>query len=305
MIYFYRYGRADSTAIARFAAIGFDYPVLFRYLWARDCPAGGQVSDSEQRHKMNRKAIHQAIKSKGIEGAMRVPKGTLTPKMKRFAEEIALGSTGADAYRRAYSDRGSVDTIGNNASRLKADARIKAEIERIERANELAALHSAAGLHSIVISTLAEIATNPEAKDATRIQAVRSIGQLVGVDAFRETKRVEHVKDSGEIRAQILDQLKSMMLGSADAVDVDANSLLVELAGDEPQGGGTPPNAEWDSDAHMHSNELEPSQSFSDPEDSGSPSEDPPSSLETQTPRGDIFAEKGDVNNSLHGRSSK
>ena len=228
---------------------------------------------------MNRKAIHQAIKAKGIEGVMRVPKGTLTPKMKRFAEEIALGSTGADAYRRAYSDRGSVDTIGNNASRLKADARIKAEIERIERANELAALHSAAGLHSIVISTLAEIATNPEAKDATRVQAVKAIGQLVGVDAFRETKRVEHVKDSGAIRSQILDQLKSMMLGTADAQDVDANSLLVELAGDEPQGTGTPPNAERDSGAHMHSNELEqfPAES-----------EHPPSSLETQTPGGDI-----------------
>ena len=249
------------------------------------------MSESEQRHKMNRKAIHQAIKSKGIEGAMRVPKGTLTPKMKRFAEEIALGSTGADAYRRAYSDRGSVDTIGNNASRLKADARIKAEIERIERANQLAALHSAAGLHSIVISTLAEIATNPEAKDATRVQAVKAIGQLVGVDAFRETKRVEHVKDSGEIRAQILDQLRTITMQADD--DVDANSLLVELAGDEPQGTGTPPNAERDSDAHMHSNELEPSQSFSDPEDSGSPSEDPPSSLETQTPGGDIFGEKG------------
>ena len=219
---------------------------------------------------------------------MRVPKGTLTPKMKRFAEAVALGSTGADAYRKAYSDKGSVDTIGNNASRLKADARIKAEIERIERANELAALHSATGLRSIVISTLAEIATNPEEKAATRVQAVRSIGQLVGVDAFRETKRVEHVKDSGELRAQILEQLKTMMLGTADAVDVDANSLLAELSDPEPHGAGTPPNAEWDSGAHVHSNQLEQSPEISDPaisspEPSDSdPSEDPPSPSETR-----------------------
>ena len=147
---------------------------------------------------------------------MRVPKGTLTPKMRKFAEAVALGNTGADAYRSAYSNRGSVDTIGNNASRLKADARIKAEIERIERANELAALHSSEGLRSIVISTLAEIATNPESKDAVRVQAVRSIDQLVGVDAFRETKRVEHVKDSGELREQILGQLKTIMLASSE-----------------------------------------------------------------------------------------
>ena len=114
---------------------------------------------------MNRKTVREHITaSGGIEQAMRVPKGTLTPKMKRFAEQIALGSTGADAYRKAYSDKGSPTTVGNHASRLKSQDRIKAEIERIERANEVAALHSAAGLKSIVIATLAEIATSTEEK---------------------------------------------------------------------------------------------------------------------------------------------
>ena len=233
---------------------------------------------------MNRKAIRENVKAQGIEKAMRVPKGSLTPKMKRFAEAIALGDTGAGAYRLAYSSKAKPKTAGDNASRLKSDIRIQAEVERIERANELAALHSASGLRSIVISTLAEIATNPDEKAATRVQAVRSIGQLVGVDAFRETKRVEHVKDSGAIREQILGQLKSMMLGSDDAIDVDANALLTELTGDEPHRTGTPPNAERDSGAHVHTNPLEPSQLES--------SEDPPSSPETPTPGGDIFGEK-------------
>ena len=249
----------------------------------------GASERSEQRCTMNRKAIKAQVRDKGIEQAMRLPKGTLTPKMRKFAEAVALGNTGADAYRQAYSDKGSVDTIGNNASRLKADARIKAEIERIERANQLAALHSASGLRSIVISTLAEIATNPEEKAATRVQAVRSIGQLVGVDAFRETKRVEHVKDSGELRAQILDQLKGMMLGSQDAVDVDADSLLAELSGDdaagaEPHHAPTTPNAEWDSDSHVHTIPLEPSLA-----------ETTPLSEQSPTPGGDIFSEKDEV----------
>jgi hypothetical protein len=212
---------------------------------------------------------------------MRVPKGTLTAKQKKFAEQVALGATGAQAYRQAYSPTAKPKTAGNAATVLKQHSGIALEIERIERANELAALHSATGLRSIVISTLAEIATNPEEKAATRVQAVRSIGQLVGVDAFRETKRVEHVKDSGELRAQILDQLKTMMLGTADAVDVDANSLLAELSEPEPHGAGTPPNAEWDSDAHVHSNELEPSPNIPEPSDSD-PSEDPPSPAETR-----------------------
>ena len=237
---------------------------------------------------MNRKAIRQNVQSQGIEKAMRVPKGSLTPKMKRFAEAVALGSTGADAYRQAYSPTAKPKTAGNAATVLKKHSGISLEIERIERANELAALHSATGLRSIVISTLAEIATNPEEKAATRVQAVRSIGQLVGVDAFRETKRVEHVKDSGELRTQILDQLKTMMLGTADAVDVDANSLLAELSEPEPHGAGTPPNAEWDSGAHVHSNQLEqspeigePSPNIPEPSESD-PTEDPPSPAETR-----------------------
>ena len=255
---------------------------------------------------MNRKTVREHITaSGGIEQAMRVRKGTLTPKMKRFAEQVALGSTGADAYRVAYSDKGSPTTVGNHASRLKSQDRIKAEIERIEQANELAALHSATGLRSIVISTLAEIATNPEEKAATRVQAVRSIGQLVGVDAFRETKRVEHVKDSGELRAQILDQLKTMMLGTNDAQEVEANDLLAELAGSdsaaaEPHPTGTPPNPEWDSGSHEHSIPHEPSQEFTDAlirttqRDEPS-SETPPLSSETEDPRGDIFGENSDV----------
>ena len=222
---------------------------------------------------------------------MRVPKGTLTPKMKRFAEQIALGSTGADAYRVAYSDKGSPTTVGNHASRLKSQDRIKAEIERIEQANQLAALHSAAGLKSIVIATLAEIATSTEEKGATRVQAVRAIGQLVGVDAFRETKRVEHIKDSGEIRLQILDQLKTMMLGTADAETVDADSLLVELTGsnlatEEPHPVPTPADAEWDSAPHIHSIPHTPPPSFS---------ETPPLSAETEDPPGDIFGDGDDV----------
>jgi hypothetical protein len=255
---------------------------------------------------MSRKAIRSLVKEKGIEGAMRLPKGTLTPKMKRFAEAVALGNSGAESYRQVYSRTAKPKTAGDAASRLKADSRIIQEIERIERANQLAAYHSYEGLRSIVISTLAEIATNPDEKGAVRVQSVRAIGQLVGVDAFRETKRVEHVQNSGELRDQIMSQLKTMMLSSDDAVDVDADSLLAELApiesanengqddsptlpGDALFATGTPLDP-------LHTIPHKPSQEFSDPESSDPhPSEDPPSSLETQTPGGYISGENDEV----------
>jgi hypothetical protein len=242
---------------------------------------------------MNRKAIREqvkeTIKSKGIESVIRLGKTGLTAKQKKFAEGIVLeGLTGADSYRQAYSDKGTPKTIGNNASRLKADSRIQMEIDALERAKQVAALHTAEALRSLVISSLTSALIDPDTKPATRIQAAKVLGQVTEVAAFTQRSEVTVVKDSGAIRSQILDQLKSMMLGSADAVDVDANSLLVELAGDEPQGTGTPPNAEWDSDAHMHSNDHE---RFPEKSDSPESSEHPPSPPETQTPRGDISEE--------------
>ena len=262
---------------------------------------------------MKRQSIKAQVREKGIEGAMRVKKGTLTPKMKAFAEQVALGEKGAEAYRLVYSSKAKPKTAGDNASRLKSDIRIQAEVERIERANQLAALHSAEGLRSIVISTLAEIATNPDSKDAVRVQAVRSIGQLVGVDAFRETKRVEHVKDSGQIRQQILDQLRTITMPADDADSAGVDNLLGELVGDaapadrqasadsptpehqacpEPHPAPTPQNSEWDSAPCIHSIPHEATPQFTESEaDNSLHSETPPMSFENEDPPGDIFLE--------------
>ena len=232
--------------------------------------------------KPTRKQLRDAINSKGISSVLQIPRNALTKKQKRFAEAIALEDmTGADAYRAAYDARGKPKTIGDAASRLKADSRIQAEIAALERAKELAAWHSAESLKALVVSTLTEVATDPSAKASTRVSAVKVLGSVVGVDMFRETKRIEHVKDSGELRQQLLDQLKTVMLGTSEAQEVDADSLLNELAAQEPHPPGTPPNAERDSDAHIHTIPHEPSPEISDP----------PLPEESQTPRGDIFGE--------------
>jgi hypothetical protein len=228
---------------------------------------------------------------------MRIGKTGLTKKQQKFTEALVLdGLTASDAYRQAYDTKGKPNTVNVNAHKLTKNAKVANTIEALERAKELAAWQSAEALRSLVISTLTEIATSETTKDATRVQAVKALGTVVGVDAFRETKRVEHVKDSGEIKEQIMQQLKTLMLGTKDAQDVDADSLLEELAAGDPYPGGTPPNADRDSDAHVHTNQLEPSQEKIEPSPSfPDPSEDPPLSSETQTPGGDIFGENSEV----------
>jgi len=234
-----------------------------------------------------RKQLREAIKGRDIGTVLSVPRGTLTTKQKRFAEALVLeGKTGADAYRTAYSSKASPKIIGTKASMLKAQERIQIEIAALEHAKQVAALHTAEALRSLVISSLTSALIDPETKPATKIQAAKVLGQVTEVAAFTERKEITHVQDSGAIRSQILDQLKSMMLGTNDAVDVDATELLAELTADDPHPGGTPPVPERDSDASVHSNPHTPPPTFT---------ETPPLSSETGDPPGDIFGENDDV----------
>jgi phage terminase small subunit len=257
--------------------------------------------------KTTRTKAREAIQSKGIAPVLRIPKGSLTAKQRKFAEAIVLEEmTASDAYRTAYNTKGNPATVNPHASRLANSDKIKATIEALERAKELAAYHSSESLRHLVISTLTDIATKEDAKDATRVAAVKVLGTVVGVDAFRETKRIEHVKDSGELREQIMSQLKTMMLGTADAETVDAESLLAELApiesanensqddnptlsGDALFATGTPLDP-------LHTIPHEPPhQKMDSHEPSPQFSEHPPLSSETQTPGGDIFGENDGV----------
>ncbi len=255
----------------------------------------------------SRKQLKEAIQTKGIAPVLRIPKNSLTAKQRKFAEAIVLDEMNSTAaYREAYDHKGKPQTASVEAWKLKQNPKVANTIEALERAKELAAYHTSETLRSLVISTLAEVATSETAKDATRVAAVKVLGTVVGVDAFRETKRVEHIQNSDAIREQILVQLKSMMLSSDDAQDVDADSLLAELAPEEPareSAQGEDPTLPGDAlfatgtplDP-LHTIPHEPSQEFSDPESiDPHPSEDPPSSLETQTPGGDIFGENDGV----------
>jgi hypothetical protein len=242
--------------------------------------------------KTDRAKAREAIQTKGLQASMRIGKLPLTAKQKRFAEAIVLeGMTGADAYRTAYDTQGRPAIAGVEAHKLRANPKVANTIEALERAKELAASQSAESLKSLVISTLVDVAANSD-RDSVRVAAVKTLGTVVGVDMFRETKRVEHVKDSGEIRQQILDQLRTITMQS-DVQDVDATALLDELGAGvddgsqgDPTGGVHPQTQDCDSGADIHSTPHEGTLPISEPT---------PLSSKTATPRGDILEEKDDA----------
>lgn len=225
--------------------------------------------------QLNRKQIKEAVKTTPVEHLLGVS-NELTHKQKTFARLVAEGKTGADAYRKAYNSKGKPQTAGNNASRLKRDTRIKAQIEAFERANAAAAYHVPQHLRALIVSSLVDVVADEDVKPSTRVQAAKVLGTVAGVDAF--VTRSEHrvIKSSEDAKGALLAKLREVMKDSAtDARVVDADSLMRELgndasdddatatdatpavsecAGDQAET-PTTPNADWSPAISIHTKE--------------------------------------------------
>jgi len=212
----------------------------------------------------------------------------LTPKQKAFALEVAKGSTGAAAYRKAYSPKGKPKTHGDNASRLKGDERIQAEIQALQLAIRAQEYQTPAALRALVIQSLVGVITDPDSKPGQITAAAKVLGTVTEVAAFTERKEVRTITSSETARAQVLEQLRTLVQGSAtDAtiIDRDADSLLAELtadpetAEDEPHPTPTPQTDQSESLIPMHTIPHERSHSAATPQDAPY-GNTPPSSFE-------------------------
>jgi hypothetical protein len=179
----------------------------------------------------------------------------LTPKQRAFALEVAKGSTGAGAYRKAYNAKGKPKTVGDHASRLKGDDRIKAEIEAYQLAIEGAKHRNPAALRELVIQSLVKVIIDPDAKPGQITAAAKVLGTVTEVAAFTERKEVRTITSSEDARAAIMAQLKALSNASAtDAtiIDAQADDLMRELAGSDTHPSPTPQAGEEESLANIH-----------------------------------------------------
>lgn len=224
--------------------------------------------------KLSRKAIEDGLDTIPIAeilGVSSKDKG-LTHKQQNFARELAKGATKAEAYRRAYKPNPAPTTILNAPYRLAADARISAEVEAYKLAIESAKHRTPEALRQLVIKTLVDVAINPDTKDSVKVAAVKVLGTVVEVGAFLERREVINTTSSKQAREELLLQIKSLMKGEAvDAIELDADSLLAELAPEEVETlppdthpPHTPQDAEAESLAHKHTIPLKQMPSFMD-----------------------------------------
>ena len=257
--------------------------------------------------KSTREILKEKISQEGIHSVLRIGKSNLTAKQRKFCEAVALGDTKVGAYRKAYDTKASKQQQGHQAHILSTHPKIAAQIEAFALANEAAKYRSAEGLRNLVIDSLTQIVLNPDAKDSVRVAAAKTLGTVVGVDAFVERKTITHVQDSKAIRDKILGELKTITLNLDDALDVDATALLAELAGDDddraiehdaiaaagdPHPTPIPQTQGEDSPPPTHTIPPKPSPIFMDSQDGDTTTtEHPPSFFETDTPGGDIILE--------------
>lgn len=162
-------------------------------------------------------------------------KDRLTHKQKAFAHALATGEmTQADAYRKAYNTKGKPKSVGNAASALAKHDGIALEVQAIQAAIEATKYQNAGQIKALVVHQLTQHALNEDNPPAQRIKALELLGRTHDVGLFVERREVTTINSSGDLKAKLLDQLKTFIRADVEDVeDKSADSLLAELAGEK------------------------------------------------------------------------
>ena len=201
--------------------------------------------------KLSRKAIDQGLDNLPLSVILgkQVSDG-LTPSQRTFAKEVARGQKKSNAYREAYPNAKSPNTLNREPYMLMRDPRIIKEVEAYTLALEAEKHRTPAALRSLVIQQLTEHALDKDIPPAQRIKALQLLGTVAEVGAFVELKQVRTITSSDDARARVMSELRGLLTSSAsDATIIEADSLLQELAGDNSVAApsaesGEPPSAD-------------------------------------------------------------
>lgn len=219
--------------------------------WDKVAPAGrgrSKVSGDEggaakeakpEGQRLKRSEIHRAretlkeMSPAQVMGMLGIQKTALTPKQRAYAYNVAMGASKAEAYRKAYPNAKSPNTINHAPYIAARDPRIQQEIEAYRLAAEAAKHRTAEDLRSLVIQTLVQQVIDPDCPPAVRTQAAKTLGNVTEVAAFTERRESVVHHSSDKLRAQILDQVQALLSGKTiegETVTHDAASLLDELS---------------------------------------------------------------------------
>lgn len=202
--------------------------------------------------KISRKQVEQVLKENPIHEVLNIDKSALTPKQLKYAESVARGDSKTGAYRKAYNTTGKKSTQNRNAHKVGKNDKVQTMIEAIRRGLEWEKSYSLAQTRALVVERLTKEALDEDSSPSARINALKALGTVAGVDAFVHRTETTVIKDSAKIRDDLMTQLKAAMQANTIDIDDDAEQLLAEIAPPKRKpDAATPPEG----DPHLASKE--------------------------------------------------
>lgn len=197
--------------------------------------------------KLTKAQITEALKNNPMHEVLNVSKRALTPKQIKYCENVAKGETKAGSYRKAYNSKANPRVQANKGYELSKRDDIQVMIEATRKAIEWEKSHTLAQTRALVVERLTKEALDDDSSPSARINALKALGTVAGVDAFVHRTETKVIKDSTKIRADLMAQIKEAMQANTIDIgeDLDAIELMAEISGlprSEPfEDSATPP----------------------------------------------------------------
>lgn len=180
--------------------------------------------------KITRKQVDQVLKENPIHEILNIDKSALTPKQLKYCENVARGDTQAGAYRKAYNSKAKPAIQANEGHKLSKRPDIAVMTDAIKKGLEWEKSYSLAQTRALVVERLTKEALDEDSSPSARINALKALGTVAGVDAFVHRTETTVIKDSSKIRDDLMSQLKQAMQANTIDMDTDAQELLAEIA---------------------------------------------------------------------------
>lgn len=160
-------------------------------------------------------------------------KRTLTPKQLHFCRCVASGMELVAAYREAYDTTGKPITQYSSASTLYRDPLIRARIDQLIAAKELAVARSAVSDRERVTSFLREMMEQGTPHDMARLRAAELLGKSAGL--FTDQIKISRAESSEDVKEKLIAKLARLSASMVpDATDnIVDNVDDVDASGDD------------------------------------------------------------------------
>jgi hypothetical protein len=191
--------------------------------------------------RLTRKEIEQGLESMPVEtlllGVSTSKEKRLTPSEIKFAKELALGKSKAEAFRQSRPNGRKSKASPRTASRkgqelAKSDA-IQAQVSAFKVALEAQKYQTPAHLRALAIHKITEKVLDKDCPPAQQLKALELLGKITEVALFTERREVVKVSDPSEMREKLMASIR-LAIENSQAIDIEAKSaddLLAELVG--------------------------------------------------------------------------